>query len=409
MSSFDIFNDLYDRCEVLSERSFKELTREVGAGPDGLNLMLKAYKDEKTGKPVTAISRVKNMILLRALYDKDFIDEGQLKQLQKKATSTTYISNTLKELNPEAHERLFGDAQKSDEVLDYIKSDAEKMLRFGLTNLRGKNFKEEPVEDTPTEPDAKELEDEVDAELVKVAKGLTSQEVEDTVLDFDDVDVNIAGLSNRDEISAKITAILNGAGYNAGLMSGGEGFNVEGPIGSFGGQDTAYDNMIGLIQSYFPDAGETAIDVRLNTSVAGVEDQEGFDDFDIGPQIDELVPDGFEDVPVEIAVKDGPEDYSGVLRQMVTKDKEGFARDMLKNQINGESKEETGLELLPTSPTRTTKMLDSYKSATANYLTEQVASDTRNKKPEKEKNQSFKEKYKPSSRWQLEELRRYGL
>ena len=409
MSSFDMFNDLYDRCEVLSERSIKELQRAAGKGPEGLNVMLKAYKDEKTGKPVTAISRVKNMILLRALYDKDFIDEGQLKQLQKKATSTTYISNTLKELNPESHERLFGDAQKSEEVLDYIKSDAEKMLRFGLANLRGKNFKEEPVEDTPTEPDAKELEDEVDAEIVRVAKGLTSQEVEDTILDFDDVDVIIAALPNKDEISVKIAGVLNGAGYKAEPMSSGEGFNVEGPIGSFGGHDTAYDNMIGLIQSHFPDASEENIDVRLNTSVASVEDQEVFDDFDIGPQIDEFVPDGFEDVPVEIAVKDGPEDYSGVLRQMVTKDKEGFARDMLKRQVNGESKEETGLELQPGSPTRTTRMLDSYKSATGNYLTEQAAKDKRNKKPEKEKNQSFKEKYKPDSNWQLEELRRYGL
>jgi len=53
-------------------------------------------------------------------------------------------------------------------------------------------------------------------------------------------------------------------------------------------------------------------------------------------------------------------------------------------------------------------MLDSYKTSTANYLTEQVASDKRNKKTET-KNQSFKEKYKPKTSWQLEELRRYGL
>ena len=294
-------------------------------------------------------------------------------------------------------------------MLDYIKSDAEKMLRFGLANLRGKNFKEEPVEDTPTEPDAKELEDEVGAEVVRVAKGLTSQEVEDTILDFDDIDVNIAALPNKDEVSVKIAGVLNGAGYKAEPMSSGEGFNVEGPIGSFGGHDTAYDNMIGLIQSHFPDASEENIDVRLNTSVASVEDQEVFDDFDIGPQIDEFVPDGFEDVPVEIAVKDGPEEYGEVLRQMAIRDKENFARDMLKRQLSGESKEETGLELLPTSPTRTTRMLDSYKSTTGNYLTEQTAKDKRNKKTEKENNQSFKEKYKPDSNWQLEELRRYGL
>jgi len=53
-------------------------------------------------------------------------------------------------------------------------------------------------------------------------------------------------------------------------------------------------------------------------------------------------------------------------------------------------------------------MLDSYKTSTAYYLTEQAASDKRNKKTEV-KNQSFKERYKPKTHWQLEELRRYGL
>mgnify|MGYP003131315745 CR=1 FL=1 len=53
-------------------------------------------------------------------------------------------------------------------------------------------------------------------------------------------------------------------------------------------------------------------------------------------------------------------------------------------------------------------MLDSYKTSTAGYLTEQAALDKRNKKTEV-KPQSFKEKYKPKTHWQLQELRRYGL
>jgi len=53
-------------------------------------------------------------------------------------------------------------------------------------------------------------------------------------------------------------------------------------------------------------------------------------------------------------------------------------------------------------------MLDSYQTSTAGYLTEQSASDKRNKKS-KVKPQSFKERYKPKTHWQLEELRRYGL
>ena len=53
-------------------------------------------------------------------------------------------------------------------------------------------------------------------------------------------------------------------------------------------------------------------------------------------------------------------------------------------------------------------MLDSYQSDTSGYLTEQVSKDKRNKKSEV-KNQSFKERYKPSTHWQLQELRRRGL
>lgn len=99
-----------------------------------------------------------------------------------------------------------------------------------------------------------------------------------------------------------------------------------------------------------------------------VEDNE-FDDFDIGPQSDENVPD----------------DYEEVLKAMVTKDKEELAKNMI------EDEEELQVE-----------------STTAAYLTEQKQSDKRNKKT-KVKNQSFKERYKPKTHWQLEELRRYGL
>ena len=53
-------------------------------------------------------------------------------------------------------------------------------------------------------------------------------------------------------------------------------------------------------------------------------------------------------------------------------------------------------------------MLDSYQSDTSGYLSEQVTKDKRNKKS-KVKNQSFKERYKPKTHWQLQELRRMGL
>ena len=73
MISLDRFNLLLERVTTLDEmaQDFKQLQKGAATGEDGLNLMLKAYRNEKTGKPVGAVSRVKNLIVLRALYDKD--------------------------------------------------------------------------------------------------------------------------------------------------------------------------------------------------------------------------------------------------------------------------------------------------------------------------------------------------
>jgi len=88
-------------------------------------------------------------------------------------------------------------------------------------------------------------------------------------------------------------------------------------------------------------------------------------------------------------------DYEDVLDDLVNKDKEKHAMKKLSNED-----EEDAIVMQP--------MLESHKTDTSAYLTEQSASDKRNKKTEIEP-QSFKEKYKPKTSWQLEELRRYGL
>ena len=275
MSSFDKFNSLYDRIYKLDEMadSFKRTVKGAAGGEDGLNIMLKAYRNERTGKPVGAVSRVKNLIVLRALYDKDYINDEQFQALAKKATSSNYISNTLKEINPEAHTRLFGSKQESDEIINHIKLNAKDMLNFGLTNLQGKNYVEAPVEDTPDDPDAEELEDEVTGEVVALAKGLTSKDLEGTILDFDDVDVTLQGLDNQDDITRKLLSVLNGAGYTAEATPA--GFNVEAPIGSFGTEEDVQDLMTGLILKYFPGVSENGIGVLLNTTV---EDAESFNE-----------------------------------------------------------------------------------------------------------------------------------
>ena len=108
------------------------------------------------------------------------------------------------------------------------------------------------------------------------------------------------------------------------------------------------------------------------------EDQEELDDFLTQEHPEDYIP---------------STDYEDVLNDLVNKDKKEHAL----KKLNGDGEKH-----------RHSPMLDSYQTDTSNYLTEQASSDKRNKKSEV-KSQSFKEKYKPKTHWQLGELRRYGL
>jgi len=448
MSSFNIydnyssFNHLINRTELLEEKTYKAMVKGANLGPE-----LKKYKTED-GKGLSATSRIKNLILISALVRMDMLDEDVAKALRKKATSSTYITNTLKELAPKVHAELFdGDNPGSEKVVKYVQDNIEQLLPFAVKNVTRGEFEIKEVDtEEPDDSEAKELEDEVSDE-VKIAQGLMSSGADRVKLDFDDVDVNIEGLNNKNEVAAKVVDLINTTN-NLKAEPTGVGLNIEGPIGAFGSQTDISDMLTRIITSHFPDVSESEVKVTLNTNEEDyeegpepiepegptneyeedindveedaeykgikqkfspkyakkvedefkdhvklrkgnlgvklppgnkdeiedykkrgyVEDNE-FDDFDIGPQSDENVPD----------------DYEEVLKAMITKDKENFAKNMI------EDEEELQVE-----------------STTAAYLTEQKQSDKRNKKAEV-KNQSFKERYKPKTHWQLEELRRYGL
>jgi hypothetical protein len=278
MSSFDKFNSLYDRIYKLDEMadSFKRTVKGAAGGEDGLNIMLKAYRNERTGKPVGAVSRIKNLIVLRALYDKDYINDEQFQALAKKATSSNYIANTLKDINPEAHEVLFGVQQKSDDIIKHIKVNARDMLNFGLTNLQGKTYAE-VQEDEPVDTDAKKLEDEVTDEVIRLAKGLTSSDVEDTILDFDEADIyiDIPDQDIKRDVSSKITDYLNKQGLEAGVS--GVGVNVQAPVGFYGDRnmrDTFRDMFTGKVMEIDGSIPEAAIKVKFTDAGGTYEDNE---------------------------------------------------------------------------------------------------------------------------------------
>ena len=543
--NYNSFNDLINRAELLEEKTYKAMVKGANLGPE-----LKKFKTED-GKGLSATSRIKNLILISALVQMDLLDDDVAKTLRKKATSSTYITNTLKDLAPKVHDELFdGDTPGSEAVVKYVQDNIEQLLPFAVKNVtRGEYEKTEVDTEVPDDAEAKELEDEVSAE-VRLAKGLMDSEAEKVDLDFDDVDVNIEALDNKEEVAAKIVDLINTTN-NLKAEQTGVGFNIEGPVGVFGSEEKVSDQMNRLITKFFPAVREAEIRVTLNTDneedyeegpepvepegptneyeegINEVEDDEDnefdpdeahhypgydpnrpltaeqekrrqevnaefkeflrtnpeiedneFDDFDIGPQSDENVPD----------------DYEEVLKAMVTKDKEQFAKNMIEDEesdtlskierdiSNGMTAKES-MDSLGIHPSRqkdvlrkylayTDKysegpietgfedtedkdldkdfydeqrdqdphrhkglsdfdaeqrdqdpfrhddedeesivmqpMLETRKTDTSVYLTEQSASDKRNKKTEV-KNQSFKERYKPKTHWQLEELRRYGL
>ena len=433
MSSFDItninsFNDLINRAEILQEKDWKSMVKSAKLRPE-----FAKYKaeDPKTGKkaPPGGLSRLANLLYITALGEAhlDMISGEVAAALARRSTSSTEIAKMLAEIDPEVFEKLFNDENpKSAEVAEYV-SDPEnrpKLVQYIIKNYTPKNREfiknvdPEDLDDAVGDAvdDIENAADDLESRFEKGVLGAVGSEADlkarISELDFDDVDVSLEELENKDEIAAKIVELINTTDNLTAEVTP-IGFNIEGPVGVFVDSETITDQMNRLITKYFPNVGGRDIPVRLNTSVG--EDNE-FDDFDIGPQSDENAPD----------------DYEEVLKAMITKDKEQFAKNMIedeekkaKKDYDGDGKIESGEKEYMGSRDRAIKKamgssmkeskeyvaqphLEVSETSTANYLTEQAASDKRNKKTEV-KNQSFKERYKPKTQWQLEELRRYGL
>ena len=432
MSSFDItninsFNDLINRAEILQEKDWKSMVKSAKLRPE-----FAKYKaeDPKTGKkaPPGGLSRLANLLYITALGEAhlDMISGEVAAALARRSTSSTEIAKMLAEIDPEVFEKLFNDENpKSVEVAEYVSNpeNRPKLVQYIIKNYTPKNREfiknvdPEDLDDAVGDAvdDIENAADDLESRFQKGVLGAVGSEADlkarISELDFDDVDVSLEELENKDEIAAKIVELINTTDNLTAEVTP-IGFNIEGPVGVFVDSETITDQMNRLITKYFPNVGGRDIPVRLNTSVG--EDNE-FDDFDIGPQSDENAPD----------------DYEEVLKAMITKDKEQFAKNMIedeekaKKDYDGDGEVETSTQEWKGSRDKAIKKamgssmkeskeyvaqphLEVSETSTANYLTEQAASDKRNKKTEV-KNQSFKERYKPKTQWQLEELRRYGL
>ena len=282
MSSLERFNILLERMETLNERSFKSTVAGFSKGEGGINKMLDTY--ENNGKPITAKSRIRNLILLRALYHTDYITYEDYEALAKLATSSTKISTLLNQLAPKAQEELFGTAQKSEEVVQYVKDNAEDLLNFGVKNLQGKNFQPREVQepaDEPTENEKEEMKDDVSSALVSLARELTSDEVKSEVLGFDEADIyiEIPDQGIKRNIASKLAKFLNDQGLEADVSN--VGVNVQAPVGFFGDEGsrrTFRDRFNGKVREIDPNVPEDLIRVTFtgdDYEDTGIEDNEG--------------------------------------------------------------------------------------------------------------------------------------
>jgi len=405
MSSFDFadnfsgFNDLFNRAEFLTEAkkspyakyhpSFGSVTKDLRSA--GFS-----------SAPLDTINFIRT-----ALYDLHLISDDELAAAKKGAGFAAKKNNLLALLDAKADVI----EQNKDKIAKEVEDNLARYINRATTN-RGKEEK------YAAQKAALEL-----AKDIKAGEDV-GDAVEDTVGQLDAAESELADslqMSKEDpttfiEIKIRDADRVEDVGNIVSKYANEDGLDISGDTVQFSvDPDTPLANAV---TAHGIDKIEAALkrDVdKISDSVVVVmapdEDYEemgyGFDspeepdEYSMGEEgggITEV--EDAEDLD-HFLTKEQPEDYipstdyEDVLDDLVNKDKEKHAI----RKLNGEN-EEDAIVMQP--------MLESHKTDTSAYLTEQSASDKRNKKTEI-KPQSFKEKYKPKTHWQLEELRRYGL
>ena len=408
--NFSGFNDLINRVEFLEEKTWKDTVK--GAG---INLA----DWESEGKKISATSRVKNLIIIRALIDLDLINDDVAKALKRKATSSTYITNTLKELAPKAYNELFDDDKPgSEEVVEYVKGNLDHLVSFAVKNATRKEFEKREIEELEN-VDPKEVESEVSAE-VEIAQSLqVSKEDPTTLIEIrisdaeraNDVGRMFAKHANEDGIDIDGNMIqfsVEPGSFFAELIAKSEGGveRVEAAIKK--NVDRISDSRVVIIlpdenfeQSLYGDEEGDSYEGNIS-SVQEEDPEEIYDPGVTEVEYDDLIMNNDKEAfiltvtdSVKRALKKALDRY-GILFNDV---EEGLTVAIEDEQIA------TKLRTKINGPREDEEFRESY---TDGYMSDQSSSDKRNKKKEV-LSESFKDRYKPKTHWQLQELRRYGL
>jgi len=468
MHNFVNFNDLFNRINILEEANNTPSAWKSAIKKSGLASSLKSYKNQKTGQGVGASSRTKNLILLRALYHKDFLSDDLFDVLRRKATSSTFIANEIQKADPEAFNKLFfshTDVNEAGEeveipaqidiVLQDIKTNPKRYLDVQLTNIMGKDYKQEV--DVESDPPVTSKVAEIDSEIGEVVDDLYGEYFDERYI----VEIQVADPNDAVKIKSKVEPFADEDGVDIVSRNGFSlvSFSFASDSESTNARELA-DKVkeIGVQQLYdlltqdverFTDRFEIyitepgSVDIQSPSPAANraTQDRSPFN-VDTPPPVDQS-PDTFELEDQEDHI---PDDELNIYAAQSRKDRQEEL-DSVKDFVAKRSASDTRshedkvedlnvkmIDLLNkikyynerddhASVDRLTRkyfllrskmnhltgenegpVIESY---TTQYLTEQKHKD-RLLKP-KQESISFKDKMKPKTIWQLEEMRRYGL
>lgn len=411
--NFSGFNDLINRVEFLQEKDWKSMVKSGNARKE-----FKKYTapNPKTGikEPPGGLSRLANILFTTALGELHLgiIDSKTSDTLKKAAyaTSSTRIAKALKELAPKAFEELFRDKNpRSVEVSEYVNNpeNMEELIKDTVINFTRKD--REYIKDV----DPEDLADAVEDTVEDISKEM--EEIKDQLPGLpDELDVRFDTLPDKDNIIAKMVDRFNQIrpSIKASPMSGGTGFTVEGPVGAF---DNINDKIIDNILGISPHAKKDDINIQVYSSADEDFEQSLYGDEEDSYEENELPSSTQEEEEVDDLIMNNDKEafiltVTDSVKRALKKalDRYGILFNDVEEGLTVAIEDEqiaTKLKTKINGPREDEEFRESY---TGGYMSDQSSSDKRNKKKEV-LSESFKDRYKPKTHWQLGELKRYGL
>ena len=421
MREFCKFNDIYERINVLEEsvsKNFPGLKEPWGkAAKEARNIGASAPTREAKSIVLNIIVGLMSKRVGRELTTQEERDLLRFRNIPSQTPLVEFLKN--QEVDGHTYASVINDASPDDikeaaagtGIADPVEFQVgqRSAQRKEAYKRRAEDRAEAKVEaeamaDAAEEGGDEELAnslDEVGDYIVKFAKGIT--EVEGSSLDFDDLDVDLSLVSNKDEIAERLKGIMADAGYTVEITPA--GINAEAPVGTFGDQDKAEDLVKGLVMNLYPDVREDQVAVFLNTDTA-VEDQE---------EVTEPVSEDGEELKDEV-----------VVGAMVLVNGEWYAVDAVDHEVSTvvyasnkdgqefeftlddiEHVDTSSVEIFTDPPTE-----NAEETVTESYTSQYVVGLPQKSKEKVEpitESVGFKERFMPKTSEQLAELRNYGL